>query len=73
MINPAKPTMPIKTFLMIMNAFAYPVLLYQFAHVSNRAGNKMPSVDNANAPIKEMNISRFGIKTAITTDGTKNK
>lgn len=68
MTNPAKPIMPINAFLMIINAFAYPVLLYQFAHVSNRAGNKIPSVDNANAPINDINISKFGIRTAITTE-----
>lgn len=67
MINPAKPIRPITTFLKIMNALAYPVLVYQFAHVSSRAGNVMPSVDRANAPINEMNISKLGIKTAITT------
>lgn len=67
MTKPAKPIRAITAFLKIMNALAYPVLVYQCALVSNRAGNAIPSVDNANAPIREMNISKLGIKTAITT------
>lgn len=67
MINPAKPMRQITIFLKIMSALAKPVLLFQFAHVFSNAGNAIPRVDRASAPISEMNISKFGISTAITT------
>lgn len=48
--KPAKPTNPIKVFLAIINAFAYPVVLLHSAVVCSRAGKSKPRVDKDKAP-----------------------
>lgn len=67
MIKPAKPTTLIKKFLKIINAFFDPLVEFQCVQQSKKAGNKMPNVDNANAPINDINNSKFGMATARTT------
>lgn len=73
MKKPANPMHPISEFLIIIKAFAMPLRLFQWAIVSNRAGNKMPNVESANAPTNEIKMSKFGIATAQITAIKKRK
>lgn len=65
--KPHKPIIQKKIFLKIMNAFSRPEVRSHLKIVSNNGGKMMPNALRANAPINEMNKSRFGIATAMTT------
>lgn len=58
---------PINIHLTIINAFPNPYVVFHLVQHSKNAGNKMPNVDNAKAPINEMNNSKFGMAMAKTT------
>lgn len=66
-MNPAMPIIQIILFLKIMNAFAKPEHRFHFDTVSRNGGNNIPVDDRVNAPISEMNKSKFGITIAIKT------
>lgn len=66
-IRPAKPMHAITTFLIIINVRDIPAVECQRVQVSRNAGSVKPNVDNVNAPISEINRSKFGIATANRT------
>lgn len=66
-IRPAKPMPAITTFLIINKARDNPAVECHRVQVSRNAGSVKPNVDNVNAPISDINRSKFGIATANRT------
>lgn len=67
-IRPARPMHEIVTFLMTRTYRDHPDVVCHRVQHSRNAGNVKPNVDNVNAPISDMNRSKFGIAIANKTE-----